>query len=97
MSRKRSLQKKSWRILSEIIRTMSFTPDVLQLTTNDKFEKLLRTVDIFIVPNLNPDGYEFSRHRDRLWRKTRLLSMFYSFSYLRFFRDVDVIYEGAVN
>ena len=32
---------------------------------------LLRVVDFIIVPNVNPDGYEYSRSTDRLWRKTR--------------------------
>lgn len=25
----------------------------------------------FIIPSLNPDGYEYSHIRDRFWRKTR--------------------------
>ena len=33
--------------------------------------KLLDTYNIYIIPMLNPDGYEFSMAEDRLWRKTR--------------------------
>jgi len=27
--------------------------------------------DIYVLPSANPDGYEYSRRRDRMWRKTR--------------------------
>lgn len=33
-------------------------------------QPLLHEIDIFVVPNVNPDGYEFTRNEDRLWRKT---------------------------
>lgn len=29
------------------------------------------TMNWYIIPNINPDGYEFSRNTNRLWRKTR--------------------------
>lgn len=32
---------------------------------------LLRNLDLTILPNLNGDGYEYSRTSSRLWRKTR--------------------------
>ncbi|WKY09819.1 hypothetical protein Q1695_002293 [Nippostrongylus brasiliensis] len=32
---------------------------------------LLKEMDIIVVPNTNPDGYEYSRLRNRMWRKTR--------------------------
>lgn len=32
---------------------------------------LLEQIDIAIVPVANPDGYEYSMSKDRLWRKTR--------------------------
>ncbi|XP_026480109.1 carboxypeptidase B-like [Ctenocephalides felis] len=32
---------------------------------------LLKNIDWFIVPLLNPDGYEYTHTKDRLWRKTR--------------------------
>ena len=28
-------------------------------------------VDYYIMPILNPDGYEYSRNSDRMWRKNR--------------------------
>lgn len=31
----------------------------------------LANFDYWFVPLINPDGYEFSRTRDRMWRKTR--------------------------
>jgi murein tripeptide amidase MpaA len=33
----------------------------------------LKAVDWFIMPLLNPDGYEFSHEYDRMWTKTRSL------------------------
>ncbi|KAF8384301.1 hypothetical protein PRIPAC_73443 [Pristionchus pacificus] len=42
-----------------------------ELTTDGVYENLLKTIDIYIIPNTNPDGYEYSRLHDRLWRKTR--------------------------
>jgi len=32
---------------------------------------LLRSIDFYILPVLNPDGYEFTRSTNRMWRKTR--------------------------
>ncbi|XP_059099359.1 carboxypeptidase B-like [Tigriopus californicus] len=34
-------------------------------------EDLLENLDWYILPVANPDGYEFTRASDRLWRKTR--------------------------
>jgi hypothetical protein len=31
----------------------------------------LLNVDWYIIPLLNPDGYEFSHDHDRMWRKNR--------------------------
>ena len=41
------------------------------LTKRNTYADLLNEVDIYILPNANPDGYEYSRSSDRLWRKTR--------------------------
>jgi Zinc carboxypeptidase len=35
------------------------------------YSKLLDEVDFVIMPVVNPDGYEFTFNRWRLWRKTR--------------------------
>lgn len=37
-------------------------------------EQLLRRYTFFIMPVLNPDGYEYSHTHNRLWRKTRSTS-----------------------
>jgi hypothetical protein len=39
--------------------------------TNKKVQEILRHFDIFILPMVNPDGYEYSRNVNRLWRKNR--------------------------
>jgi len=33
--------------------------------------RFVNSVNWYIVPNMNPDGYEFSHTKDRMWRKTR--------------------------
>jgi len=40
-----------------------------QLT--EKKTSLLAKWDVYLLPLVNPDGYEYSRTKDRLWRKTR--------------------------
>uniref|UniRef100_A0A7E4VDK1 Peptidase_M14 domain-containing protein n=1 Tax=Panagrellus redivivus TaxID=6233 RepID=A0A7E4VDK1_PANRE len=42
-----------------------------QLVTNSTYTSLLQAIDIIVVPELNPDGYEYSRNSDRMWRKSR--------------------------
>lgn len=34
-------------------------------------ESLTKDVDWYIMPVVNPDGYEYSRNKDRFWRKNR--------------------------
>jgi len=36
-----------------------------------KYRDILNKYDLFILPLANPDGYEYSHTKDRLWRKTR--------------------------
>ncbi len=38
---------------------------------NARLDSLLQSRDIWIVPVANPDGYQYTFARDRLWRKTR--------------------------
>jgi len=46
-----------------------------ELTTKpDTYSELLDAFDFYIVPMANPDGYEFSRTNDRMWRKTRSIN-----------------------
>lgn len=44
------------------------------LDTKSNYTKLLNDLDFVIQPLVNPDGYEFSFNRYRLWRKTRSLN-----------------------
>ncbi|KAI9553940.1 hypothetical protein GHT06_019211 [Daphnia sinensis] len=37
-------------------------------------ERLLRNVDWYIMPVMNPDGYEYTHVNNRLWRKTRSMT-----------------------
>ncbi|CAM2703543.1 unnamed protein product [Rotaria socialis] len=36
-----------------------------------KVKKILHYFDVFILSMMNPDGYEYSRNENRLWRKNR--------------------------
>ncbi|XP_055379067.1 carboxypeptidase B-like [Condylostylus longicornis] len=43
-----------------------------ELLANIQFyRRILNDVEVYIVPVLNPDGYEYSHTRDRFWRKNR--------------------------
>jgi len=35
------------------------------------YSDILNTFTFYISPSINPDGYEYSRNHDRMWRKTR--------------------------
>ena len=37
----------------------------------DPFDEDVVAVDWYIMPLLNPDGYEYSHTHDRMWRKNR--------------------------
>ena len=41
------------------------------LATDPRYADLLNMFDFFLLPVVNPDGYEFSHTTDRLWRKNR--------------------------
>lgn len=36
------------------------------------YKTLLDSIDIYVAPSVNPDGYEYTRLHDRNWRKTRV-------------------------
>lgn len=40
-------------------------------TSEPKIRTIFRHFDLFFLPLMNPDGYEYSRQTDRLWRKNR--------------------------
>ena len=39
--------------------------------TQGEYDSLLDQFNVFVLPMVNPDGYEYSRQHDRMWRKTR--------------------------
>ena len=39
--------------------------------TEGEYNSLLDRFNVYILPVVNPDGYEYSRNHDRMWRKTR--------------------------
>uniref|UniRef100_A0A915E046 Peptidase M14 carboxypeptidase A domain-containing protein n=1 Tax=Ditylenchus dipsaci TaxID=166011 RepID=A0A915E046_9BILA len=44
---------------------------ISKLVGKQEFIPLLENIDIYILPLVNPDGYEYSQNTDRMWRKTR--------------------------
>lgn len=38
---------------------------------NERITQLLTTFEVLVAPQINPDGYEYSRDMDRFWRKNR--------------------------
>jgi carboxypeptidase A4 len=44
---------------------------IKELVENRKNNTWADKVDFYIVPVLNPDGYEYTHTNDRLWRKNR--------------------------
>ncbi|CAI2354187.1 unnamed protein product [Caenorhabditis sp. 36 PRJEB53466] len=44
---------------------------VYTIVSQPTFRDLIDHVQLVVVPNTNPDGYEYSRTHDRMWRKTR--------------------------
>ncbi len=43
-----------------------------ELATNSAAnEDLLNSLDWYILPVVNPDGYAYTQTNDRMWRKTR--------------------------
>ncbi|XP_057375605.1 carboxypeptidase B-like [Daphnia carinata] len=47
---------------------------IQQLVEGPANAKLLSNVDWYIMPVVNPDGYEYTHTTDRMWRKTRSVS-----------------------
>ena len=43
----------------------------LHLSQDPLISKYLNETDIYITPVMNPDGYEYTHTKDRLWRKNR--------------------------
>ena len=43
----------------------------LYTVRNAKFSDIFNHYDVYILPVLNPDGYEYTHTNDRMWRKTR--------------------------
>ena len=43
----------------------------IDLTIIFLFSDLLNQYDVYVMPVMNPDGYEYTRESNRMWRKTR--------------------------
>jgi murein tripeptide amidase MpaA len=49
----------------------TYTINELLRSTDPETRRLTEDFDWYIMPMMNPDGYEYSRNTDRMWRKTR--------------------------
>ncbi|KAL3998933.1 Zinc carboxypeptidase family protein [Acanthocheilonema viteae] len=68
---------------------------IIQYYSNQKITEYLRLLDIYIIPCLNPDGYEYTRSNPndpsiRLWRKNRGLTQHYENNRKRYCQGVDL-------
>jgi murein tripeptide amidase MpaA len=56
----------------EWVSTSTVTYIINELVTKSSdYADLLSTLDFYIVPIINPDGYVYTHTTDRMWRKTR--------------------------
>jgi len=44
---------------------------VTKYDSNPTYKEFVDKIDFHILPSANPDGYEYTRSKDRMWRKTR--------------------------
>ncbi|KAF5305811.1 hypothetical protein FQR65_LT07550 [Abscondita terminalis] len=51
--------------------TVTFILNKILTTRNEKIRRLVRKYDWYVFPVVNPDGYDYSYKKDRLWKKTR--------------------------
>lgn len=51
--------------------TATYVLNELLYSTNPEVQAISESVDWYIIPNTNPDGYEYTRTTNRNWRKTR--------------------------
>ncbi|OQV18168.1 Carboxypeptidase B [Hypsibius exemplaris] len=49
---------------------------VTEYASNSTSRRMLDEIDWYIVPTVNPDGYEWTHTNNRMWRKTRRLNPF---------------------
>lgn len=55
----------------EWITTATMLRLIHELLVNSEYADLLDDLDFYIIPVLNPDGYEYTWTNDRYWRKSR--------------------------
>ncbi|KAF5281424.1 hypothetical protein FQR65_LT14695 [Abscondita terminalis] len=50
--------------------TVTFIINELLTNADPSMREVIESRDWYVFPSVNPDGYEYSRHTDRMWRKT---------------------------
>jgi len=58
----------------EWITPATLTWAINEILTKPEHDSLLSKADLYFVPIVNPDGYEYTHTTNRLWRKTRNLN-----------------------
>ncbi|XP_055604046.1 zinc carboxypeptidase A 1-like, partial [Uranotaenia lowii] len=51
--------------------TVTYILNQLLTSSDPQVRNIAENYDWYVFPNVNPDGYEYTFNRDRLWRKTR--------------------------
>ncbi|KAK3870803.1 hypothetical protein Pcinc_023998 [Petrolisthes cinctipes] len=51
--------------------TVTYMINELVTKGSGEFSELLSKVNFYVMPSINPDGYQYTWTNDRLWRKTR--------------------------
>lgn len=51
--------------------TTTWIINELLTSTNSTVQNMANTINWYIIPMMNPDGFEFSRTNNRNWRKNR--------------------------
>ena len=65
------MHAREWITVATALQIIGRLVKVFKSVSDSSCSNVLSSIDWYIVPVLNPDGYEFSHESDRLWRKNR--------------------------
>lgn len=65
------MHAREWITVATAIQNIGRLIKLFNSPTDSSCSNVLTSIDWYIVPVLNPDGYEYSHENDRFWRKNR--------------------------
>ncbi|GJQ71043.1 hypothetical protein Trydic_g953 [Trypoxylus dichotomus] len=68
---------------------------IQQFVENPYYKKMVENVDWYIIPVVNPDGYEYTHTKERLWKKNRAKNNNHTGVYLN--RNFDINFGGDLS